>query len=106
MHRSVMLFAAGLALTSCMSFPYVYSQPGHDYRLSWSDLAEINRLANNRSEIRKPLSSISMLGADYGEVDAGQTQTEGAPMTIFAIHRKNGQWSISDVRQTTVVLTE
>ena len=106
MQRSVMLLAVGFALTSCMSFPYVYSQPGHDYRLSWSDLAEINRLANDRSDIRKPLSTISMLGPDYGEVDAGLTQTEGAPMTIFAIHRKNGKWSISDVRQTTVVLTD
>ena len=84
----------------------MYSQPGHDHRLSWSDLAEINQLANSRSDIRKPLSSISMLGPDYGEVDAGHTQTEGAPMTIFAIHRKNGKWSISDVRQTTVVLTD
>jgi hypothetical protein len=89
-----------------MSFPYVYSQPGHDYRLSWSELAEINRLVSHRSDIHEPIATISMLGPDYAEVTSGHTETEGAPMSLFSIRKKLGRWSISDVRQTTVVSTD
>jgi hypothetical protein len=106
MRRKLVLLAVSLAFTSCMSFPYVYSQPGHDYRLSWGELAEISRLASHRSDIHMPIATVQMLGPDYAEATSGHMETEGAPMTCFSIRKKLGKWSISDVRQATVASTD
>jgi hypothetical protein len=100
MHRSVILVATGFALTSCMSFPYVYSQPGHDYRLSWSELAEISRLAAQRHDILKPIDTIGMLGPDYAQVTSGHPERDGDPTTAFYIRKKAGRWTIEEARVT------
>jgi hypothetical protein len=98
--QRVLLVAASLTLTSCMSFPYVYSQPGHDYRLSSSDLAEISRLAEGRRDIMKPIDTIGMLGPDYAMVDSGHPQRDGDPYTVFHIRRKLGAWTIEEPHVT------
>jgi len=53
-----------------------------------------------------PIATVQMLGPDYGEGTSGHMEIEGAPMTCFSIHKKLGKWSISDVRQATVVSTD
>jgi len=84
-----------------MSFPHVISQhvigqPRRDYRLSWSDLAEINRLVAHRADILRPIGIISMEDADHGEVRSGPILTMFATVSLFKIYKKNGHWFIDD----------
>jgi hypothetical protein len=88
------------AITSCLALPYVYNQPGHDYRLSASELAEINRLVEKRRDILKPIDAIGMLAPDYAQVSSGRAQRDGDLTTWFHIRKKSGKWTIEERRVT------
>ena len=90
-----------------MSFPHVHDNDGRAVRLPWSDIAQINRLAASRKDIRQPITQIRMLRPDRAEVTSGRTDKTGDPVTGFTIRKRAGQWSIEEgsVYQTTVVIT-
>ena len=95
-----------IAQSAIASQPFIYSVPAGAYRLSPSDIAEIQRLASGRRDIRKPISNIQILATDYAEVEGGNPQKDGDRYTLFAVHKKRGKWTIRDVRQTVAQFVE
>ena len=95
------------ALTSCIAFPNVRDTSGRSVRLPWDQLAQINRLASARRDIRQPVTDVRVLSADRAEVSSRRADHTGDPVTVFTIRKRGGQWHIEEgsVRQTKVVIT-
>jgi hypothetical protein len=109
MQRIIIVIAlVAAAVTSSLASPYMYSQPGHNYRLSSAELAEINRLVEKRRDILKPIDAIGMLGPDYAQVSSGAPQRDGDLTTWFHIRKKRGKWTIEErhVTATRAVFTD
>ena len=96
-----------VVMISCTSVPQVHDRNGRAVTLPQSELAQINRLAAGRKDIRHPITKIIMLSSDRAAVTSGRAENNGDPVTGFTIRKRRGQWSIEEgsVFQTTILIT-
>jgi hypothetical protein len=110
MHRALLSFTAlvlALALSSCMSFPFVQTADGRVAHLSWDDIAQLNQLIAHRPDIRKPLDTVVLDGPDRADCTGGRAYENLTPVTGFKAYKKNGKWFLDDksIYQAKAVVT-
>src|SRR5689334_24494474 len=100
MRAPVFLLAVMAVCTSCLdnytaqrfAFPSIQTGGRYGESLTIDDLRQINRLANARSDIRKPIDQIIADHPNEAEVNCGNPLKQGDPGTTFRVRKKNGQW--------------
>ena len=98
LQRSLLSSVAALAVVGCAALkPEVLVQG--EYRLSWSDLRDIERLLPDLG-IARPIDHIYMEGSDRASVacevrpiDRKRTDNE---VVVFTAVRRNGRWMAID----------
>jgi hypothetical protein len=106
--RYVAAFLSAVAITSTIASPYIYNQPGQNYRLSRTELAEIERVVARRPGILKPIDAIGLLRSDYAQVESGGAQRDGDLTTWFHIRKLRGHGTVEErkVKATKAVFTD
>ena len=86
----------GVSNAVSIAYPTLAFAGTYRKQLTLDDVRQIVRLANERSDVLKPVDQIVADHLKEAEVHTGNAQKSGDPACSFHVRKRNGRWFISD----------
>jgi hypothetical protein len=76
------------------AFPSIAFHGKHAPQLTVDDVRQIVAIAKSRSDILKPIDVIEVGQPNEAEVESGNPQKSGDPLSNFKVRKENGHWKL------------